>query len=457
MHPRQRGEFEFVDVVPAGGVRSVDALGLVEPVGRLGQGIVVGVGHGPDRGTSADLLEPLGESHRGELRPGIRMRHQPDEPVPATGRSGHLQSVEDHLGLHVRCDPPADDPSTERVDDEAHIRHPRPGRNVGQIRHPQRVGPVGLEVPVDQVRRSGGTGILLGREHLLPKPGHALDSQPPHQPGDLVPADVVARALGGLPQLVGPVDLPVRDPQRHQDLHHDQVTDRTGRRSDLPLLRGVIAARSHLQVPADELDSELSTVLVDERDDHFKGRSSSAAKKAEARFSRSLARRSSRFSCSNSLMRFASTVVRPSSTPSSMSACLTQVRSDSTPQPIWSATRWTVPCVVPSSLRSCRTSRTALAFSSGEYRRVVGFPDVLLVPMAPSSFPRSGASKQPRVVQTWTRSRHRQRHFTPDTISRSLRRAGLASVGAYGLKRTSPLDPATEHQHGKAVYVTRMA
>lgn len=58
---------------------------------------------------------------------------------------------------------------------------------------------------------------------------------------------------------------------------------------------------------------------------------------------------------------------------------------------------------------------------------------------------------------TWTRSRHRQRHFTPDTISRSLRRAGLASVGAYGLKRTSPLDPATEHQHGKAVYVTRMA
>ncbi len=82
-----------------------------------------------------------------------------------------------------------------------------------------------------------------------------------------------------------------------------------------------------------------------------------------------------------------------------MSACLTQVRSDSTPQPIWSATRRTVPCVVPISLRSCRTSRTALAFSSGEYRRVVGFPEASVFPMAPSSFPRSGASKEPRAVQ----------------------------------------------------------
>ena len=36
-------------------------------------------------------------------------------------------------------------------------------------------------------------------------------------------------------------------------------------------------------------------------------------------------------------------------------------RPAGTPQPIWSATRWIVPCVAPSSLRSCRTSRTARA------------------------------------------------------------------------------------------------
>ena len=54
-------------------------------------------------------------------------------------RSGHLEGVEDHLGAHVRRHPPADDAAAERVDDEAHIGHARPGRHVGQIGDPQRV------------------------------------------------------------------------------------------------------------------------------------------------------------------------------------------------------------------------------------------------------------------------------------------------------------------------------
>ncbi len=44
------------------------------------------------------------------------------------------------------------------------------------------------------------------------------------------------------------------------------------------------------------------------------------------------------------------------------------------------------------------SSRTSLAFSSGEYRRAVGRPDAPSIPMAPSSFPRSGASKQPGAL-----------------------------------------------------------
>ena len=56
-------------------------------------------------------------------------------------------------------------------------------------------------------------------------------------------------------------------------------------------------------MPADGLDSELVTVLVDERDDHFDGRSSSAAKKADADLRIAFARRSSRTSCSSSLIR----------------------------------------------------------------------------------------------------------------------------------------------------------
>src|SRR3954470_5316032 len=65
VHPRQGGQLELVDVIPVPrGVGSVDALSLVEPVGRLGERVVVGVRHGADRWAGTDLVEPLGEPHR---------------------------------------------------------------------------------------------------------------------------------------------------------------------------------------------------------------------------------------------------------------------------------------------------------------------------------------------------------------------------------------------------------
>lgn len=58
--------------------------------------------------------------------------------------------------------------------------------------------------------------------------------------------------------------------------------------------------------PADRLDPEPSPVSIDERDHHGKRGSSSRAKKLDAANKISLARFSSRFSRSNSLIRFAS-------------------------------------------------------------------------------------------------------------------------------------------------------
>ena len=88
-------------------------------------------------------------------------------------------------------------------------------------------------------------------------------------------------------------------------------------------------------------------------------------KKLAAPFKISLARFSSRFSCSSSFSLAASLVLTPGTWPSSMSACRTQERTDSVPYPSWAATRCTVPCSVPSSARSVLTIRTAAAFSSG--------------------------------------------------------------------------------------------
>ena len=100
----------------------------------------------------------------------------------------------------------------------------------------------------------------------------------------------------------------------------DFVPDRPCR--GCSLLSGVVRARSDLdacltQGCADRLDSELVFALVDEGDDYFEGRSSSAAKKADADFRIWYARRSSRFSFSRSLIRWASAVVVPGRSPAS--------------------------------------------------------------------------------------------------------------------------------------------
>src|SRR5690606_41511093 len=105
-----------------------------------------------------------------------------------------------------------------------------------------------------------GVGIGDGGEDPLSPPADALDAQLPHQPGHLVPADLMAGASGGLPELVGPVDLAVRDPQREQDLGHHRVADGPSRRLDLAAPGGVVGARSDLQDSADRLDSELVTI-----------------------------------------------------------------------------------------------------------------------------------------------------------------------------------------------------
>src|SRR5690606_9596401 len=141
-----------------------------------------------------------------------------------------------------------------------------------------------------------------------------------HQPGDLVPADVVSGPTSGLPQLPRPVDAVVVFPQLAQRRGQFSVAPGTCRRP--ARLGGVVGARRHLQPcvgqdRADGLDSELLAlhdvvaVGVDERHYLLCWRSSSAPKKLAARLRISFARLSSRFSCSSSLIRWASAVLTP--------------------------------------------------------------------------------------------------------------------------------------------------
>src|SRR5699024_4955269 len=139
------------------------------------------------------------------------------------------------------------------------------------------------------------------------------------------------------------------------------------------LFAGIVGTRSDLHAGSarrgtDRFDSEFVLMLVDELDDYFEGRSSSAAKTAEADFKIWLARRSSRFSFSRSLIRWASAVVVPGRSPVSTWSWLTQDRNVSGFTPSWSPIRRKIPRRAPGSAsRASRTMRTALSRSSRGY------------------------------------------------------------------------------------------
>lgn len=118
----------------------MDTLGLVETIHARSEGIIVGICNGPDRGSGADLVEALGETNRRELRTGVAVCDEPNESFRPSRSSHHLESVEDHLGPHVRRNGPADDAPRERINDETHVGHPRTSWNVGEVRDPQCVG-----------------------------------------------------------------------------------------------------------------------------------------------------------------------------------------------------------------------------------------------------------------------------------------------------------------------------
>ena len=67
-----------------------------------------------------------------------------------------LQRIKHEVGAHRRADAPAYDAPGEHVDDEGHVNPALPGRDIGEVRHPQLVRTLGPEVPVDPVQRANG-------------------------------------------------------------------------------------------------------------------------------------------------------------------------------------------------------------------------------------------------------------------------------------------------------------
>jgi hypothetical protein len=138
-----------------------------------------------------------------------------------------LQRIEHEVRAHRTAHPPTHDAPCVHVDHEGHIQPALPGRDVGEVRDPELIGPVGPEHTVDPVQRAWLPSVAdRGAHHLAT--AHALQAQAPHQPLDRAARNGDAFAVELLPDLVGAVDLHVGVPHALDVRHQDIVTLSSG-------------------------------------------------------------------------------------------------------------------------------------------------------------------------------------------------------------------------------------
>lgn len=182
---------------------------------------------------------------------------------------GVLERVEHERRRHPRRGPPADDPAGEHVDDEGHVHHARPGRDVREVGNPQPVRVGRPELSFHMVIRSRRA---IGRSRFeLAAPHRSLPALPAEQPLDRAPGHIDAFAAQVKTHFAGPEpgDHRVLGPLGDHDVHQVPVADLSPRHATAPVL--VVGTRGDLapvlgQHGADRLDPEPFPVGVDERD-----------------------------------------------------------------------------------------------------------------------------------------------------------------------------------------------
>src|SRR6266545_5813595 len=352
-------------------------------------------------------------------------------PVDAAERDGHLKRVLDELGAHVRRELPADDHPRAAVDDEAEEHDALPAADVGEVRAPLLIRPVGAEVALQQIRRAGRLSALDGGSPRLAAALGATDAVAAHQPLHVAAADVLARSQQRLPHPPRPVGLVVVLVRLDDHLQQPLVLNVTRRPPAGRAL--VVRRRRHPDGAADELDPEVVAALVDERAHFDRVGSSSPAKNTDAALRISLALRSCLTSPRSRASSSRSAVVRRSlRAPASASAWRTHSRS---------ASRCT-----PRSLATCaigrpesKTRRTARSRRSSGYflERGIWLEGFL----SPGSNPGFEASVKAGTAQTRV-LRHQALVLSPQPPARRhARRARPA---------TDPRDPASDPNHTPA-------
>jgi hypothetical protein len=100
----------------------------------------------------------------------------------------HVESGQDELSAQMRLHGPADDAAAPGIEHDGEVQEAGPGRDVGDVRDPQPIGPGGGELPIDEIR-CRLRRLVPDRRSKLP-PADALQLRGPHQAGDALATDV---------------------------------------------------------------------------------------------------------------------------------------------------------------------------------------------------------------------------------------------------------------------------
>jgi hypothetical protein len=111
------------------------------------------------------------------LAAAVGVVNQLDVGTGAAVRERHPQRVEHEVGAHVAGELPTHHPAAEGVDDEGEEHQALPAAQIGEVGHPQLVGPAGGEVALDQVWPALGVRVRAGGAPRLAAALGALDAR----------------------------------------------------------------------------------------------------------------------------------------------------------------------------------------------------------------------------------------------------------------------------------------
>ena len=119
-----------------------------------------------------------------------------------------FKRIKNEAGMRCAADPPADNAAGKHIDHEGDIDKSAPGRNISEVRDPEHVRRVGLEVAIDMIERARRR-FVTERSAMRFSANYALNTDLFHQSLDCAAGDIDPLSLHLLPNFVRAIDTEV--------------------------------------------------------------------------------------------------------------------------------------------------------------------------------------------------------------------------------------------------------